>query len=60
MSLDRELDWVIKRSLIESYMAKHVLEWSDSRVAMIDLQYHDIRPGKGCTTSSRSPTRWSA
>ena len=27
MSLDRELDWVIKRSLIESYMAKHVLEW---------------------------------
>ena len=47
MSLDRELDWVIKRSLIESYMAKHVLEWSDSRVAMIDLQYHDIRPSKG-------------
>src|SRR5215467_14020447 len=46
-SLDRELDWVIKRSLIESYMAKHVLEWSDSRVAMIDLQYHDIRPSKG-------------
>jgi len=28
-------------------MAKHVLEWSDSRVAMIDLQYHDIRPSKG-------------
>ena len=47
MSLDRELDWVIKRSLIESYMGKHDLEWSDSRVAMIDLQYHDIRPGKG-------------
>jgi proteasome accessory factor A len=21
--------------------------WTDSRVAMIDLQYHDIRPGKG-------------
>jgi hypothetical protein len=47
MSLDRELDWVIKRQLIENYMAKHSCEWSDSRVAMIDLQYHDIRPGKG-------------
>src|SRR5947209_200086 len=47
MSLDRELDWVIKRRLIETYMDKHGLEWSDSRVAMIDLQYHDVRPGKG-------------
>ena len=47
MSLDRELDWVIKHQLIESYRDKHGLEWSDSRVAMIDLQYHDVRPGKG-------------
>jgi proteasome accessory factor A len=47
MTLSRELDWVIKRELIENYMAKHGLGWTDSRVAMIDLQYHDIRPGKG-------------
>ncbi len=47
MNLDRELDWVIKRRLIETYMDKHELPWSDSRVAMIDLQYHDVRPGKG-------------
>jgi proteasome accessory factor A len=47
MSLARELDWVIKRHLIENYMAKHGLDWTDSRVAMIDLQYHDIRPGRG-------------
>jgi Pup amidohydrolase len=47
MSLDRELDWVIKRQLLENYMSKHDLAWSDSRVAMIDLQCHDIRPGKG-------------
>src|SRR6266404_1909889 len=44
---ERELDWVIKRQLILNYRAKHSCEWSDSRVAMIDLQYHDIRPGKG-------------
>jgi Pup amidohydrolase len=47
MSLDRELDWVIKRHLLENYMARHDLSWADSRVAMIDLQYHDIRPSKG-------------
>ena len=46
-TLNRELDWVIKLELIESYMAKHGLGWTDPRVAMIDLQYHDIRPGKG-------------
>jgi len=45
--LGRELDWVIKRQLIENYVAKHDLEWNDHRVQMIDLQYHDIRPGKG-------------
>ena len=47
MQLSRELDWVIKRELIENYMEKHRLDWNDSRVAMIDLQYHDIRPGRG-------------
>src|SRR5438128_5892258 len=47
MQLGRELDWVIKRQLIENYMAKHDLAWNDSRVEMIDLQYHDIRPRRG-------------
>ena len=47
MTLTRELDWVIKRDLLEGYAAKYALDWTDSRVAMIDLQYHDIRPGKG-------------
>ena len=47
MSLSRELDWVVKKDLIESYMATHDLDWTNAKVAMIDLQYHDIRPGKG-------------
>ncbi len=47
MTLTRELDWVIKRDLLDGYMTKYGLDWSDPRVAMIDLQYHDIRPGKG-------------
>jgi Pup amidohydrolase len=47
MQLGRELDWVIKHQLIDNYTTKHGLEWNDHRVQMIDLQYHDIRPGKG-------------
>jgi Pup amidohydrolase len=47
LTLGRELDWVIKHQLIEKYTARHGLDWSDSRVQMLDLQYHDIRPGKG-------------
>ncbi|MFQ5897875.1 MAG: depupylase/deamidase Dop [Candidatus Methylomirabilia bacterium] len=46
-ALNRELDWVIKRELIESYIAKNRLGWDEPRVAMIDLQYHDIRPERG-------------
>src|SRR2546428_12341646 len=45
--LGRELDWVIKRQLIENYAAQPDLERNDHRVLMIDLQYHDIRPGNG-------------
>jgi Pup amidohydrolase len=47
MQLGRELDWVIKQQLLDNYIDKHRLEWNDSRVQMIDLQYHDIRPGRG-------------
>ena len=47
LQLGRELDWVIKHQLIENYVAKHDIEWNDHRVQAIDLQYHDIRPGRG-------------
>ncbi len=45
--LDRELDWVIKHNLIESYRAKHDLELGHARVQLIDLQYHDVRRSQG-------------
>jgi proteasome accessory factor PafA2 len=47
LGLNRELDWVIKRVLIGNYIDRHGLDWADSRVQMMDLQYHDVRPGKG-------------
>ncbi len=42
LSLDRECDWVIKHNLIENYRMKNDLEMSDPKVALLDLQYHDI------------------
>lgn len=47
MQLGRQLDWVIKRKLIEGYMDRHNLDWNTHRVLMLDLQYHDVRPDKG-------------
>src|SRR3982075_50162 len=47
MELHREVDWVIKKRIIESFMEKHRLSWRDPKVSLMDLQYHDIRPHKG-------------
>ncbi len=46
MSLDRQLDWVAKLKLIEGYSDRHGCEWSDHRLAALDLQYHDLRPSR--------------
>jgi proteasome accessory factor A len=41
-SLDRNVDWVIKRRLIEAYREKHNLPLTHPRVALLDLAYHDV------------------
>ena len=43
----READWVIKYHLIESYRERHGLSLTDPRVALVDLQYHDLHRGRG-------------
>jgi proteasome accessory factor A len=48
LKLDREVDWVIKYRLIEAFRERHQLDLGDSRVQLLDLQYHDI-------TRDRSP-----
>ncbi|MAM31146.1 MAG: Pup--protein ligase [Acidimicrobiaceae bacterium] len=47
LKLDRELDWVIKYKLIEAYRERHDLALSDARVALVDLQYHDVNRERG-------------
>jgi proteasome accessory factor A len=45
--LDREVDWVIKHKVIEGYTDNHDLALSSPRVALIDLQYHDVNRERG-------------
>ncbi len=47
MSLARELDWVAKQQMIEAYIDRKGCGWDDPRVALMDLQYHDVRQDKG-------------
>jgi proteasome accessory factor A len=42
LELAREVDWVIKYRLIEAYRGKHDLPLSHPKVALMDLQYHDV------------------
>jgi proteasome accessory factor A len=46
-SLDRECDWVIKHNLIEAYRERHDLPLAHPRVALLDLQYHDVNRNRG-------------
>lgn len=46
-SIDREIDWAIKRRLLERYMAKHDLTWESPRIGQLDLAYHDIDRSRG-------------
>ena len=47
LQLDREVDWVIKYHLIDKYRAKNNLDLDDPKVALIDLQYHDVNQQRG-------------
>src|SRR5262245_31771557 len=47
MTAGREVDWVTKKTLIDRYMAKHGCSLEDPRIALLDLQYHDVRSDHG-------------
>jgi len=46
-SLDRECDWVVKHRLMEAYRARYDLPLGHPRVALLDLQYHDVSQARG-------------
>ena len=47
LSLDREVDWVIKYHLIERSREKWDLPLAHPKLALIDLSYHDVNRGRG-------------
>ncbi|HEY5905576.1 MAG TPA: depupylase/deamidase Dop, partial [Actinomycetota bacterium] len=46
-TLHRELDWVAKHRVLQAYRDRDALEWNDSKLRAIDLQYHDVRRDNG-------------
>jgi proteasome accessory factor PafA2 len=42
MQLHRELDWVIKKWLLEQHISRRGLHWGSPRVHQLDIQYHRI------------------
>jgi proteasome accessory factor PafA2 len=47
MECARELDWVAKLQLLESYRDRDGIGWEHAKLHLIDLQYSDLRPDKG-------------
>lgn len=46
-SIDTEIDWAIKKKLLDSYRHRHELSLDSPRLAQLDLTYHDISPRRG-------------
>ncbi|MFN2642642.1 MAG: depupylase/deamidase Dop, partial [Actinomycetota bacterium] len=47
MTLAGQVDWVAKYRMLDGYRLKNDLAWKDSKLRMMDLQYHDVREDKG-------------
>jgi proteasome accessory factor A len=47
LTLGRECDWVAKHQLIEAYRERHTLPLGHPKVALLDLQYHDVNRSRG-------------
>ncbi|GAA4749490.1 Pup--protein ligase [Gordonia alkaliphila] len=45
--VDTEIDWVIKRKLLQRYLDRYDMTLADPKIAQVDLAYHDIRRGRG-------------
>ncbi|HQF03270.1 MAG TPA: Pup--protein ligase [Phycicoccus sp.] len=45
--VDTEIDWVIKRRVLDEYATKHGLNLEHPRLAQLDLAYHDINRQRG-------------
>ncbi len=47
LQLSRRLDWVLKLWMIDRFRREKKCLWDDSRLRVLDLQYHNIDPQQG-------------
>jgi proteasome accessory factor A len=47
MQLSSEIDWVIKKELMDSFMEKKGCGLDDPRIPLMDLQYHNVKRERG-------------
>lgn len=45
--IEKDIDWAIKKNLLDGYIAKNGLDLDSPRVAQLDLMYHDITQSRG-------------
>jgi len=45
-TLAKKVDWAAKYGLLWDYKDKHAMQWNESKLSAIALQYHDMRRGK--------------
>ena len=54
----REVDWVAKQQVLQGYIDRDDLEWSDPRLRAVDIQWSDVRPDKGIFHKLRAAGRF--
>ena len=54
----RELDWVAKLQVLQGYIDRDGLEWSDPRLRAIDIQWSDVRADRGIFHKLRASGRF--
>ncbi len=45
-STSDRLDWTAKLRLLDGYRDRDALGWDDGKIRLLDLQYHDVDPGR--------------
>ena len=45
--IDTEIDWAIKKKLLDTYIARGASGYDDPKIQQLDLAYHDIDPTRG-------------
>ncbi len=54
----REVDWVAKQQVLNGYVERDGLDWTDPRLRAIDIQWSDVRPEKGIFHRLRAAGRF--